>query len=997
VSAVAGHLAAEIGRERVLYDKFYEAEFAQPNLDTILQRLYHEESELVVVFLSSDYESKEWPGLEWRAIRDLIKKRQAPSIMLIRLDDAEISGVFSIDGYVSAKGRSPADLATLILERLRLSTTTEDASIQPGAPVAPGAKGGEEPAKKDKIPQPIREALDRGVNFFNEGHFNRAKAEFLQALKLAEDATHNLAIINAKEHLSLVLIEFEHDLDGAKALLRSCLAMLAVETDEEEKAEVLDRLARVHEHEGDLELSESLTRQSLAISERRNDAQAEAGTLVVLAWTVGRRGRTGEALDLNRKAYDLLMRVLHDLNLDDTRRTEFVYTVLGNLFFQRAKIHQRRAEPEEAETALEAALVWQRKIQPNHELAKLLRELAELRFFKRRWNEGIALLQEAATIYEERQMLSEVAECLHIMGRVHATIGDLNKSGEFLSAAASVALQGSRRQGAADALLSLTYLAMEQGQYDAARELVQKASEASEDGDFRAKCLMELSRIAAKQGNEAEEKNFVVQAIEVLRTELAKAKPEMERAEHYFTLGWYLREAGQLEEALSSVRKARECFETAGDAFKAAKASFEAAGLLDHMGRKAEAREMCRKVLNMIEGKPFFEIEAAVHFSLAMFAIHDDKDLTEADRLVKRALKLCNEHDLPLLPEVLLLKDELEHHKLSGTEVSASLVDVLDLIHQQISLCPVNKDGCLRFWVFSEARKIGSALHGTLGPNFAIVTDNVQEFLELSAMLKLYRDWSIIVSPTKYPENIPDTIPITGEMLVPANVPTLMFKRTKTRDKTVKPSDSEIGIKGGAEVRAEIAVSHLSMGATVARYFVISLEGSQDFGGAKLGFQGESLALPEVAHELLQRRPIEELKNNRLFFLYYNRGALDEDERLWHDLAIMRPFRCLPVYQGALPRSNKVRVVSSCSIVLPAMAEPCAEKHRHALRSVRRAILEVLASDESSAARKLSDLEAATEELACEVGDAPRIRVTAHVLGFEYDGARTTHTALVIS
>jgi hypothetical protein len=76
VSAVAGHLAAAIGRERVLYDKFYEAEFAQPNLDTLLQCLYHEQSELVVVFLSTDYERKEWPGLEWRAIRDLIKKKQ---------------------------------------------------------------------------------------------------------------------------------------------------------------------------------------------------------------------------------------------------------------------------------------------------------------------------------------------------------------------------------------------------------------------------------------------------------------------------------------------------------------------------------------------------------------------------------------------------------------------------------------------------------------------------------------------------------------------------------------------------------------------------------------------------------------------------------------------------------------------------------------------------------------------------------------------------------
>src|SRR5262245_23306848 len=114
VAKVAQRLSRDLGQSRVLYDKFHEAEFARPNLDAYLQHLYHDESELVAVFLCTDYESKEWPGLEWRAIRDLIKKKQDSSIMLIRLNDANISGVFSIDGYISAEGRLPTDIATLI-------------------------------------------------------------------------------------------------------------------------------------------------------------------------------------------------------------------------------------------------------------------------------------------------------------------------------------------------------------------------------------------------------------------------------------------------------------------------------------------------------------------------------------------------------------------------------------------------------------------------------------------------------------------------------------------------------------------------------------------------------------------------------------------------------------------------------------------------------------------------------------------------------------------
>jgi hypothetical protein len=118
VELVAGRLAAALGRDRVLYDKYHEAEFARPDLDTYLQGLYHDESELIVVLLCADYEKKEWCGIEWRAIRDLIKKRQTASVMPLRFDDIEIQGLFSIDGSLWIGERSPEEVAARILERL---------------------------------------------------------------------------------------------------------------------------------------------------------------------------------------------------------------------------------------------------------------------------------------------------------------------------------------------------------------------------------------------------------------------------------------------------------------------------------------------------------------------------------------------------------------------------------------------------------------------------------------------------------------------------------------------------------------------------------------------------------------------------------------------------------------------------------------------------------------------------------------------------------------
>lgn len=126
VGGVAEHLGAVVGCQRVLYDKWYEAEFARPRLATYLPRLYHGESELIVVFLCAHYESKEWCGLEWDAVFDLIKKRQDDRIMLIRFDDTEIVGLYSTHGYVWVGDRTPEAIGELIIERWRQETIVGD-------------------------------------------------------------------------------------------------------------------------------------------------------------------------------------------------------------------------------------------------------------------------------------------------------------------------------------------------------------------------------------------------------------------------------------------------------------------------------------------------------------------------------------------------------------------------------------------------------------------------------------------------------------------------------------------------------------------------------------------------------------------------------------------------------------------------------------------------------------------------------------------------------
>jgi hypothetical protein len=118
VEGVAKALVKSLNREGVFYDKWYEAELARLNLDVYLQEIYHKDSDLVVVFVCPEYDKKDWCGLEWRAIRDLIKQRSDVDIMFVKIGAIDLKGLFSIDGYVDGTRKSPTAIAELILQRV---------------------------------------------------------------------------------------------------------------------------------------------------------------------------------------------------------------------------------------------------------------------------------------------------------------------------------------------------------------------------------------------------------------------------------------------------------------------------------------------------------------------------------------------------------------------------------------------------------------------------------------------------------------------------------------------------------------------------------------------------------------------------------------------------------------------------------------------------------------------------------------------------------------
>jgi len=122
IQKIALALCRSYGESRVFYDEHFKAELGgRIDGDTYLQSIYLDHSELIVVFLCEEYEKKEWCGLEWRVIRDLIKRRETSKIMLFKFDNAKISGLLSIDTPIEIGEYSPEEIAKLIGQRYELS------------------------------------------------------------------------------------------------------------------------------------------------------------------------------------------------------------------------------------------------------------------------------------------------------------------------------------------------------------------------------------------------------------------------------------------------------------------------------------------------------------------------------------------------------------------------------------------------------------------------------------------------------------------------------------------------------------------------------------------------------------------------------------------------------------------------------------------------------------------------------------------------------------
>jgi hypothetical protein len=120
VKQVANELERILGKDSYFFDENYKAQLAMPSMDLILQDIYSNKSDLIVIFFGGSYQKKEWCGIEFSAIREVILRKEKNRIMYVKMDDGKVDGILKIDGYIDARNTTSSEIASCIYERLQI-------------------------------------------------------------------------------------------------------------------------------------------------------------------------------------------------------------------------------------------------------------------------------------------------------------------------------------------------------------------------------------------------------------------------------------------------------------------------------------------------------------------------------------------------------------------------------------------------------------------------------------------------------------------------------------------------------------------------------------------------------------------------------------------------------------------------------------------------------------------------------------------------------------
>ena len=176
VRPIAEAVKEKLGQTTVFFDEWFEHLVAGHDADLKLQKIYGEQSELVVVCVSEHYGGKPWTLAEHEAIRARLmqirssqEERDNLRILPIRVGEGEVKGILFNTIVPDVRAKSAAESAELIVSRLRRIRKT--------------------PTRK-KTKAPVYSSWPKEPTEFKHGLADRALREWPAVLNLLTSDSH---------------------------------------------------------------------------------------------------------------------------------------------------------------------------------------------------------------------------------------------------------------------------------------------------------------------------------------------------------------------------------------------------------------------------------------------------------------------------------------------------------------------------------------------------------------------------------------------------------------------------------------------------------------------------------------------------------------------------------------------------------------------------------------------------------------------------------------
>jgi len=98
----------------VFYDRYEEADLWGKDLYVHLTEVYRDNSKFCLMFISQDYEKKQWTNHERKAAQARAFSENQEYILPLRLDDTNIDGILGTTGYSDARYKSIEEIVDML-------------------------------------------------------------------------------------------------------------------------------------------------------------------------------------------------------------------------------------------------------------------------------------------------------------------------------------------------------------------------------------------------------------------------------------------------------------------------------------------------------------------------------------------------------------------------------------------------------------------------------------------------------------------------------------------------------------------------------------------------------------------------------------------------------------------------------------------------------------------------------------------------------------------